>query len=233
MLISILVPVFNEERTIKKILEKISKLEFWLEDQGLKKEIIIIDDGSFDDTKKILEENKSLYSKLILNKKNYGKGFSIKKGLEIAKGDYILIQDADDEYDPSDYIKFIECAKKFKADLVVGSRFVYDKYTRSHNFFNKVGNNFITLIFNLLYNTTFTDIYSCYIFFKRELINPIKLKTLGFDQHAEILCKLIKNGSKFYEVPINYNGRTIKEGKKIRFYHIFSIIFQMLKNRFV
>ena len=231
MLISIIIPVFNEEKTIKKILQKVNKLDVW--SSNVQKEIIVINDSSSDGSEKILKENSNLYSKLVNNDKNRGKGFAIRKGLEISKGDYVLIQDADEEYDPNDYSKFIECADKFNADLVIGSRFIYDKYTRSHNFLNKVGNGVITLLFNIIYNTTFTDIYCCYIFFKKDLIKPDRLKSNGFEQHAEILCKLVKNGNKFFEVPVNYNGRTINEGKKIRFYHIFSIIYQMIKNRFI
>lgn len=230
MLISIIVPVYNEEKTIKKILEKINVLKIW-NDSNFQKEIIVVDDKSTDETSKILKENPDFFSKLVTNEKNYGKGFSVKKGLEVSTGEYILIQDADEEYDPNDYEKFIECIQKFNADLVIGSRFIYDKYTRSHNFFNKIGNTLITFLFNLIYNTTFTDIYCCYIFFKRDLINSDNLKSNGFEQHAEIICKLVKKGNKFFEVPVNYNGRTISEGKKIRFYHIFSIIYQMLKNR--
>ena len=229
MQISIIVPVYNEDKTIKKILKKINTLKIW-NDSNFQKEIIVVDDKSTDETSKILKENSDLFSKLITNEKNYGKGFSVKKALEVSTGNYILIQDADEEYDPNDYEKFIECIQKFNADLVIGSRFIYDKYTRSHNFFNKVGNTLITFLFNLIYNTTFTDIYCCYIFFKRDLISSDNLKSKGFEQHAEILCKLVKKGTKFFEVPVNYNGRTISEGKKIRFYFIFSIIFQMIKN---
>ena len=231
MLISIIIPVFNEEKTIKKILQKVNKLDVW--SSNVQKEIIVINDSSSDGSEKILKENSNLYSKLVNIDKNRGKGFAIRKGLEISKGDYVLIQDADEEYDPNDYSKFIECADKFNADLVIGSRFIYDKYTRSHNFLNKVGNGVITLLFNIIYNTTFTDIYCCYIFFKKDLIKSDRLKSNGFEQHAEILCELVKNGNKFFEVPVNYNGRTINEGKKIRFYHIFSIIYQMIKNRFI
>ena len=108
----------------------------------------------------------------------------------------------------------------------------YSDYTRSHNFLNKVGNKLITLLFNIIYNTTFTDIYSCYACFKRDLINIDLLKTNGFEQQAEILGKVVRNSKKFYEVPINYNGRSHEEGKKIKFYHIFSVIFQIVKCRF-
>lgn len=231
MFISILIPVYNEEKSINKVLKKIDELKFFNNNSNFKKEIIVIDDSSTDGTRKILNENSKLFSKLITNDKNYGKGYCVKKGLEASNGDYVLIQDADEEYDPNDYIKFIECIQKFDADLVIGSRFIYDKYTRSHNFFNKIGNTIITLLFNIIYNTTFTDIYCCYIFFKKDLVDYKQLKSNGFEQHAEILCNLVKNGEKFFEVPVNYNGRTISEGKKIRYYHIFSIIFQMIRKR--
>ena len=121
MLISIIVPVFNEQKTIKKILVKINELDFW-KNKNLSKEIIVIDDKSTDETNKILKENANLYSKLLTNDKNMGKGYSVKEGLISAKGDYILIQDADEEYDPNDYVKFLECSEKFEADLVIGSQ---------------------------------------------------------------------------------------------------------------
>ena len=197
MLISIIIPIYNEEKTITKILEKINNLELWESNHNIKKEIIVVNDKSEDNSEKILKENSGLYSKLITNDFNKGKGYSVKQGLKLSQGDYILIQDADEEYDPNDYIKFINCAEKFNADLIIGSRFIYDKYTRSHNFLNKIGNGIITLLFNLFYNTTFTDVYCCYIFFKKNLINPEKLKSKGFEQHAEILTKIIKKGKNF------------------------------------
>lgn len=229
MVISIIVPVYNEEKTIIKILEKINSLNIW--NKEIKKEVIVVNDGSTDKTQDLLERNSILYNKLIKNKINEGKGFSIKEGIKISLGDYIIFQDADDEYDPNDYIKFINCAKKFNADFVIGSRFNYDQYTRSHNFFNKIGNKIITFFFNMINNTTFTDIYCCYIFFKRKILEIDKIKSKGFEQHAEILGNITKNGNKYYEVPVNYNGRSISEGKKIRFYHIIPIFYQIVKSR--
>ena len=168
----------------------------------------------------------------MVNETNRGKGFSIKKGLLNASGTHIIFQDADLEYDPNDYKKFEKIFTDFNADGIVGSRFIYSGYTRSYNILNKFGNKIITLVFNLLYNTTFTDIYSGYFAFKKELLNIQELRSEGFDQHAEILSKVIKMGSKFYEVPISYNGRSISEGKKIRAYHFFSVLFQIVKGRF-
>lgn len=228
ILISILIPSFNEEKTILNILNRVSKTI----DSSINYEVVIINDGSTDNTLKLLEQNKNLYNQLITYERNYGKGNAIKKGLEVSKGKYIFFQDADLEYDPIDINKFIKLIKRFEPDLIIGSRLNYSEYTRSHNILNKFGNKLITLIFNLFYNTTFTDIYSCYACFKKDLLNEKNLKTKGFEQHAEILCKIIKKGKKFYEVPISYNGRTHDEGKKIKFYHIFSVLFRIVIERF-
>ena len=228
MKISILIPVFNEEKTIVSVLKRVNETKI----ENVDYEVIVINDGSTDNTKKLLENNSNLYSSLINNSRNLGKGYSVKEGLKISKGDYIIFQDADLEYDPIEFKKFINVCEKFNADVILGSRFNYSDYNRSHNILNKIGNNILTFVFNILYNTTFTDIYSCYLCFKKELIDVDKLKTNGFDQHAEILSKSIKKGIKFYEVPIAYNGRSHAEGKKIKFYHFFSVIFRIIIERF-
>ena len=227
-LISIIVPIYNEEKTILQILKKLSDIKEW----GYPFEVIVINDGSTDNTDNILSENKILIDKLLNNKTNSGKGYSVKKGLEIADGKYVIFQDGDLEYDPTDLIKFFKLFEKFNPDLIIGSRFVYAEYTRSHYLLNKIGNKLITLLFNIIYNTTFTDIYSCYYCFKKDLINIDLLKTNGFEQQAEMLSTAVRNGEKFYEVPINYNGRSYKEGKKIKFYHIFPVILQIVKGKF-
>lgn len=228
MIISIIVPVYNEEKLIIPSLTKLKNLEF----KRFEKEVIVIDDGSNDGTSKLLSSNSNLYTKLYTKEKNEGKGSAVKLGIENSKGTHIVFHDSDLEYDPEDFLKFEDIFLKFNADSVIGSRFNYDKYTRSHNILNKIGNFFITNFFNILYNTTFTDIYSCYFGFKKELLNPKKLKIMGFGQHAEIICNVIKKGSKFYEVPISYNGRNISEGKKIRFYDFFSVVLVIFFNRF-
>ena len=228
LLISILIPSFNEEETILKVLNRISETM----DSSVNYEVVVINDGSTDNTLNLLEQNRNLYDQLISYEKNYGKGNAVKKGLEVSKGKYVFFQDADLEYDPIDINKFIKLINRFEPDLIIGSRLNYSEYTRSHNILNKFGNMFITLIFNLFYNTTFTDIYSCYACYKKDLLNEKNLKTKGFEQHAEILCKVVKKGKKFYEVPINYNGRTHEEGKKIKFYHIFSVLFRIVIEKF-
>ena len=227
-IISIIVPVFNEEKTVLEILQKLE----YLKNSIFSCEVIVIDDGSTDRTVDILKENTKIINKIFYNETNRGKGFSVKKGIQNADGKYIIFQDADLEYDPNDILKFSNLIEKFDPDLIIGSRFNYSDYTRSHNILNKFGNYFITNLFNVLYNTTFTDIYSCYACFKKKNLEISNLKTEGFEQHAEILCKVVKSGKKFYEVPINYNGRSIDEGKKIKFYHIFGVIFQIVIRRF-
>tara|TARA_B100001059_G_scaffold48777_1_gene41780 strand:- start:2639 stop:3346 length:708 start_codon:yes stop_codon:yes gene_type:complete len=226
--LSIIVPAYNEGKTILTVLQKLNNLKKFYQNI----QIIVINDGSKDNSLEILESNKSLFDILINNPTNRGKGNAVKKGLEVADGDYITFQDADLEYDPEDFKKFINLINMINPDLIIGSRFNYADYSRSHYILNKIGNKFMTFLFNIIYDTTFTDIYSCYACFKKNLLINETLKTDGFEQHAEILCKVVKNGKKFYEVPINYHGRSHDEGKKIKFYHIFSVIFQILLGRF-
>lgn len=228
MKISIIIPVYNEEKTILDVLNELKHLAF----SKLEKEVIVVDDGSTDRTKTILEKNKNLFNKLISFDLNKGKGAAVKAGLEISSGDYVVFHDADLEYEPRDLLKFEEIFIKFDADGIIGSRFNYDKYTRSHSILNKIANFILTFFFNSLFNTTFTDVYSCYFAFKKKLLDFKLLKSNGFEQHAEILTRVIKNGKKFYEVPINYNGRNYSEGKKIKYYHFFTVIIQIFIGRF-
>ena len=228
MKISIIIPVYNEEKTILNVLNELKHLVF----SKLEKEVIVVDDGWTDRTKTILEKNKNLFNKLISFDLNKGKGAAVKAGLEISSGDYVVFHDADLEYEPRDLLKFEEIFIKFDADGIIGSRFNYDKYTRSHSILNKIANFILTFFFNSLFNTTFTDVYSCYFAFKKKLLDFKLLKSNGFEQHAEILTKVIKNGKKFYEVPINYNGRNYSEGKKIKYYHFFTVIIQIFIGRF-
>ena len=226
--LSIIIPVYNEEKTILKILDSIAKTKF--EDNNY--EIIIIDDGSTDQTLKLLNDNKNKYSILIKSHQNMGKGHAVIKGLKAANGKYVVFQDADLEYDPEEFVNILKIYKKFNADIVYGSRINYKNYSRSHNFLNLLANKSLTLYFNILFNCTFTDIYSCYLSFRKDLINTKKLKCYGFGQQAEILCHIIKKSKNNYEIPINYNGRSIEDGKKIRWYHFFSVIFEITKGRF-
>lgn len=229
MNVSIIVPVFNEENTVIELLEKVNKEksnESFLE-------IIVIDDGSTDNSRKLLEENENLYSKLIKLDKNLGKGGAVREGMKIAEGDYILFQDADLEYNPKDYEKIFYVLNNFNAEVVIGSRNLSPEYIRVYNYFHKLGNKFITGIFNLLYNTTFSDIYSCYLCVKRDLLNLDKIKSNGWEQQAEILATSVKKSKIHYEVPISYAGRTFEEGKKIKGRHVFKVVFMIIKKRIV
>ena len=227
MKISVIIPTFNEENTIIELLRRVKKQS----DEGLNLEVIVVDDGSTDNSKKLITENPDLYNKVILLNKNLGKGGAVREGLLNATGEYILFQDADLEYNPKDYKKIFNIIHEHKADVIIGSRFLSPEYTRVHYFYHKVGNRVITFLFNLLYNTTFTDIYSCYLSFKRELIQPNNLKSNSWSQQAEILATAVKSSSIYYEVPISYSGRSFEDGKKIKARHTLSVFWMIIKKR--
>ena len=225
--LSVLIPAYNEEATIIELLERVARQSV----DGVEFEVIVIDDGSKDRTVELLEARPELYTMLVRQPANGGKGAAVKAGLAKATGDYILFQDADLEYDPADYEKLLAPALRFNADVVMGSRLIASPITRVSYFWHKVGNRLITLVFNLLNNTTFTDVYSCYLLYRRELVPPETLKTEGWEQHAEILTRAVGTGQKFYEVPINYYGRSYEEGKKIRAHHVIPVVSTMLVKR--
>ena len=228
--ITILIPTYNEEATIIPLLKSVQKETSKIKTVSF--EIVVIDDFSQDNTNKLLRENETLYNRLVSLENNQGKGGAVLRGLEKAKGDYILFQDADLEYSPKDYKSLIVPIVDFDVDVVIGSRFVAPPYTRVHYFWHKVGNKSLTLLFNILNNTTFTDIYSCYLIYRRNLVPLKKIKAKGWEQHGEILSRAVKNGKVFYEVPISYSGRSYDEGKKIRAFHIFRIVYTLIITRF-
>ncbi|NQV57561.1 MAG: glycosyltransferase family 2 protein [Rhodospirillales bacterium] len=225
--ISVIVPVFNEQETVTTVLHNVRSVEI----DGVSFEVIVIDDGSTDLTHERLSAEPLLYDRLITMERNGGKGAAVKAGLEQASGDYILFQDADLEYDPADYSKLLDPVKKFGADIVFGSRMIASPMTRVSYFWHKVGNRLITFIFNILNNTTFTDVYSCYLLYRRNLVDPASLKTMGWEQHAEILSLAVRNAKIIYEVPISYFGRSYGEGKKIRGHHALGVIWTILQKR--
>ncbi len=223
--VTVIIPVYNEDGTILEILQRVADQR--IDDVSF--EVIVIDDGSSDGTVELLERNPELYGKLIKMPVNRGKGAAVKAGLAEASGDYVLFQDADLEYDPADYHGMLLPVLRFGADLVIGSRMVAPRYTRVSYFWHKVGNRLITLIFNVLNNTTFTDIYTCYLMYRRRLVDVRELDTDGWQQHAEILSRAVARSSSMYEVPISYNGRTYDEGKKIKAHHIVAVIWIIIK----
>ena len=223
--LSIIIPVYNEEKTILDVLKKIQLLK-----KKCKLEIIIINDGSKDNSKNIIDKNKKLFNKVVHLNKNSGKGKAVIEGIKNCSYDYILIQDADLEYDPKDILIFLEENRIHKYDLIMGSRFIGTRRSVLH-FWHMLGNKFITFLFNFLNNTTFTDIYCCYCMFKRDLINVKYLKCNNWGQQAEILTYLVNKNSKIYEIGVNYHGRTYKEGKKIRYYDVFSVIYWIITTK--
>jgi glycosyltransferase involved in cell wall biosynthesis len=226
--LKILIPVYNEEKTIIKILERIS-----ISCEQIKNyEVIVVDDGSTDETNTQLLSHSNLYSLLLTLPQNRGKGYAIIKGLENVKQGFVLIQDADLEYDPSEIPFLWNEIKKNSAEVLLTSRLSGSKTTRVHYFWHKVGNRIITLFFNICNNTTFTDIYSGYLIFDVSKINLSKLRFFGWGQQAEILTYLIKNSTKIYETPISYYGRTYEEGKKIRFTSVFKVFMAIIITRF-
>ncbi len=226
--LSVIVPAYNEEATILLVLEAIAAHPV----DGVRFEVIVIDDGSSDGTLDLLKKRPELYTALIAMPRNRGKGAAVKAGLGSATGEYVLFQDADLEYDPAEYRTLLLPVLKRNADAVIGSRIIAPQVTRVHYFWHKVGNSFITFFFNLIYNTTFTDIYSCYLLYRRALVDPGSLRTTGWEQHAEILCGVARRAKGIYEVPVSYYGRTYQEGKKIRARHAIAVLLTIVTERF-
>lgn len=227
MRLSVIVPAYNEEASILELLRRVRAQSI----KGVEIEIVVVDDGSKDRTVALLEENAGLYDRLVKQAKNGGKGAAVRSGLLHATGDYVLFQDADLEYDPNEYEKLLEPVLRFDADVVLGSRMLAPPWTRVHYFWHKRGNELITFAFNLLFNTTFTDTYTCYLLYRRSLLEPHELLSNGWEQHAEILCRVVRRARSCYEVPISYAGRTYAEGKKIRAHHALSVLGMFVKQR--
>jgi glycosyltransferase involved in cell wall biosynthesis len=219
MLVSIIIPCFNEKNTIEQIVNKV------LSNNDYKKEIIIIDDYSSDGTKEILKNNlENKVQKIVFNDKNFGKGYAVRKGIEEATGDIILIQDADLEYDPQDYKKLVEPIELDEADVVYGSRFIGSDKKRVLYFWHSVGNFFLTLLSNMLSNLNLTDMEVCYKAFRSDIIKNIKLNENRFGFEPEITAKLAKLNLRIFEVGVKYYGRKYNEGKKITWKDGFSAI---------
>lgn len=227
MKISILIPTYNEEsyilQTLKKVNEQKNKFDL---------EIIISDDGSTDQTISLLNNNKNLFDKLIENKNNQGKGCAIKIGLKNCSGEIIIIQDADLEYDPNEFIDLINPFLNNDADVVFGSRFLGNKTKRVLYFNNKIANFFLTMLVNLLTNLNFTDVETGYKAFKKDILKNIELKENSFTFEIEFTMKIAKLKKKIYEVGISYNGRTVEEGKKIKLKDGLLALYCILKYRF-
>ena len=212
-----------------KILEKIEKVA--LGEIGFEKEIILVDDGSADGTKEILKSLDEKY-KIIYHQKNQGKGAAIQTGLKHATGEYVIIQDADLEYDPQDYKNLLGCILENNAKVVYGSRRLNFKNKYSYRSFY-LGGVFLTWVANIIYGINITEESTCYKLFKTEFLKSVPLRSKGFEFCPEVTARTAKRGVKIYEVPIHYYPRHINEGKKIKWKDGLSALWTLIKYRFI
>jgi glycosyltransferase involved in cell wall biosynthesis len=227
MRLSVVMPVYNEGATIREIIGRVL-------DVGLADEIIVVDDGSQDGTRAILEDLAAAIPNLhlILHEHNQGKGAAVRSGIAASDGELVLIQDADLEYDPRDYPKLLEPIHDGKADVVFGSRFLGGP-RRSTMFWHMVANKMLTFMTNLLYNSILSDMETGYKLFRRELLAQVPLHARRFDFEPEVTAKLLKRRVRIFEVPITFNPREYEEGKKIGLKDAFQAVWTLLKYRFV
>lgn len=239
MLLSVIIPVYNEEKTIREIVEKVKRVT-------LPKEIVIVDDGSRDSTRAILDAMEAEAEKssdpanqlVIIHQKNGGKGSALKTGITIAKGDIIIFQDADLECDPGDYYALIEPIASGEVQTTMGSRFTQKQniwvggMPTPRYFLNHLGVRFIVLLTNLLYWNNATDYEGCYKAFAAELLKSLSIEANGFEIDNEIICKILRMGVKIKEAPIHYYPRSYEEGKKIKAKDGLKILWAIVKWRF-
>lgn len=209
--LSIIIPAYNEEATIEKILDILDKTDL----DGISKEIIVVDDGSSDGTRDILKKYESKH-KIFYHEKNQGKGAAVRTGLKMISGDYVVIQDADLEYDPSDFKKMLNCAIEKKAEVIYGSRRLGKIKSPTAGWSYYLGGVFLTFLTNFLYGTNITDEATCYKMFSRNVLDKINLRSIGFEFCPEITAKIARLKIPIVEVPISYNPRSSKDGKKIK-----------------
>ena len=225
--LSVIIPCYNEEKTIFLIVEKIKKIK------NLTIEIIIVDDCSTDTTSDVLKNISQVYPdiKIIRHEHNSGKGSAIQSGIKLVTGNIVLIQDADLEYDPNDYHNLLQPFIETDADVVYGTRFKGGKYVRLHFFWHYLANKILTTITNIVTNLNMSDMETGYKVFKTEIVKNLILKEKSFGIEPEITVKLAKKKYIFYEVPISYHGRSYEQGKKITLKDAFIAIYCIFKYR--
>ena len=226
MNLSVVIPVYNEVNNIREIINRV-------QNQKLASEIVIVDDGSKDGTRDALKEldGKNLV-RVILHEVNQGKGAAVVTGMKAAKGDILLIQDADLEYDPRDYPVLLQPILEGLADVVYGSRFLGATH-RVTMFWHMIANRLLTFITNILYNTILTDMETGYKVFRREVIEGMNIRSKRFDFEPEFTAKILKRHHRIFEVPITFNPRDYSQGKKIKLQDAFAAVWTLLKYRFV
>jgi len=226
MKLSVIIPVYNEVESIKVILKRV-------QDTKLAKEILVVDDGSQDGTREVLKKLDGKNNvRVILHERNKGKGAAVRTGMEAAKGDILLIQDADLEYDPRDIPELLKPITEGIADVVYGSRFL-GRAHRVAMFWHMVANRMLTFMTNILYNTILTDMETGYKVFRREVIEGIVIHANSFDFEPEFTAKVLKRNYRIFEVPITFNPRDYSQGKKIKLYDAFEAVWTLMKYRFV
>ena len=223
--LSVIVPVYDERNTVVEIVRRMRAV-----DLPVDLEIVIVDDGSTDGTRDVLRQLADSTVRVVLHEHNQGKGAAIRTGLEKVTGDLVLIQDADLEYDPEDWPKLLNPVLRGKAQVVYGSRFTGER--RNMLFLHWVGNRFLSLVTNVLYNTTLSDMETCYKLFDRTVLEGITINASRFEFEPEITAKLLRRGIRIYEVPISYTGREFEEGKKITWRDGFIALWTLVKYRF-
>ncbi len=206
-LLSVIVPVFNERNTVAEIVRRMRRVELPVD-----LEVVMVDDASWDGTADILKALEDSTVRVVQHRANAGKGAAIRTGLAHVRGDAVLIQDADLEYDPDDWPRLLAPMMKGKAQVVYGSRFTGER--RNMMFHHWIGNRFLSLVTNVLYNTTLSDMETCYKLFDRRVLEGIEIESDGFDFEPEITAKVLRSGRTIYEVPVSYAGRTSREGRK-------------------
>lgn len=225
MKLSIVIPVYNEKNTIEILLNKISSVSV----PGWEKEVVVVEDCSTDGTRDLLKKYVDKY-KIIFHEKNSGKGAALRTGFAAATGDYVLVQDADLEYDPEEYPVLVEPITKYGADVVYGSRFIGDRAHRVVYYWHYLGNKFLTLLSNMFSNLNLTDMETCYKVFRTKIIQSIELEQDRFGFDPEVTAKVAHiRPIKIFEVGISYNGRTYAEGKKITWKDGFRVIYCIIK----
>ena len=226
--LSVLIPVYNEVNTLLELIDRVRDVE-------ITKEIILVDDGSTDGTRELMRaqiEGQFPDVKVFYHERNQGKGAAIRTAISQATGDYLIVQDADLEYDPREYYTLLEPLLDGRADVVYGSRFLGGGAHRVHFFWHRIGNGLLTLLSNMLTNLNLTDMEVCYKVFKREVLQSINLRCNKFDFEPEVTAKVAKKRCRIYEVPISYSGRDYEEGKKIGWRDGVQAIWTIIKYKF-
>jgi glycosyltransferase involved in cell wall biosynthesis len=225
--LSVIVPVFNERNTVAEIIRRMRAVSL---PHDLELEVVVVDDGSSDGTDKILAALEDSTVRVVNHRVNSGKGSAISTGLKTVRGDLVLVQDADLEYDPNDWPKLIDPILTGKARVVYGSRFTGERKNMFPSHW--LGNRLLTLITNILYRSTLSDMETCYKLFDRRVLAGITVRSQRFDFEPEITAKILRRGHRIYEVPISYAGREISEGKKISWRDGVGAIVALLRYRF-